>query len=68
MFPENTFRLPNYHGAMFDSEAYSHQSNVTLPLFEPEVVLLLTKLEELMHIVTELSDIYIEVFVVVSIL
>ncbi|KAG2625829.1 protein SPEAR3-like [Panicum virgatum] len=30
-------RPPNYHGAMYGSEAhYSHPNNVTLPLFEPE--------------------------------
>ncbi|XP_039804009.1 protein SPEAR3-like [Panicum virgatum] len=30
-------RSPNYHGAMYGSEAhYSHPNNVTLPLFEPE--------------------------------
>ncbi|XP_062181312.1 protein SPEAR1-like [Phragmites australis] len=32
-----TIRSPDYHGAIYGSEAhYSHQSNVTLPLFEPE--------------------------------
>ena len=35
-----TFRPPNYHGAMYGSEAhYSHPNNVTLPLFEPEVLM-----------------------------
>ncbi|KAF8726672.1 hypothetical protein HU200_019136 [Digitaria exilis] len=30
-------RPPNYHGAIYGSEAqYTHPSNVTLPLFEPE--------------------------------
>ncbi|CAN6336834.1 unnamed protein product [Urochloa humidicola] len=30
-------RTPNYHGAIYGSEAhYTHPSNVTLPLFEPE--------------------------------
>ncbi|PUZ64824.1 hypothetical protein GQ55_3G174000 [Panicum hallii var. hallii] len=31
-------RSPNYHGAMYGSEAvhYSHPNNVTLPLFEPD--------------------------------
>jgi hypothetical protein len=36
-------RLPNYHGTTFDSsEAHCshHQSNVTLPLFEHEVLLI----------------------------
>ncbi|TVU00559.1 hypothetical protein EJB05_54022, partial [Eragrostis curvula] len=46
-------RSPYYHGAIFGSEApYSHQSNVTLPLFEPEESISLKR----QHDINQMAD------------